>query len=56
LWGYREMFEIKNSDVISEEEKSSLLDTAYLLSIKGMKERLDEGLEAIIEDCADFEW
>lgn len=45
-----------NAVVISEEEYNGLLETIYLLSIPGMKERLGEGMNAKIEDCEDFEW
>lgn len=45
-----------NAVIISEDEYNSLLETISLLSIPGMKERLEEGLHAKPEDCVDFEW
>lgn len=41
---------------ISDEERSSMLETEYLLSIPGMKEQLDQGVIATIDDCDDFDW
>ncbi|HEY5555640.1 type II toxin-antitoxin system Phd/YefM family antitoxin [Acetobacterium sp.] len=45
-----------NAVIISEEDYNSMLETIYLISIPGMKERLDEGVELGIEGCEDFEW
>lgn len=45
-----------NAIIISETEYNSLLETLYLLSVSGMKERLKEGLNATVDDCEDFEW
>ena len=45
-----------NAIIISETEYNSLLETLYLLSVPGMKERLKEGLNATVDDCEDFEW
>ena len=45
-----------NAIIISEEEYSGLLETLYLTSNPTMKSRLDEGLNATLEDCEDFEW
>ena len=45
-----------NAVIISEEEYNSLLETLYLTSNPKMKERLEEGLKATIEECEDFEW
>lgn len=45
-----------NAIIISEAEYNSLLETLYLLSVPGMKERLKEGLNATVDDCEDFEW
>lgn len=41
---------------ISDEERSGILETEYLLSIPEMKERLDQGVEVTVEDCEDFDW
>ena len=45
-----------NAIIISETEYNSLLETLYLLSVPGMKERLKEALNATVDDCEDFEW
>lgn len=45
-----------NAIIISEEEYNGLLETLYLTSNPTMKSRLDEGLNATLEDCEDFEW
>ena len=45
-----------NVVVLSEEDYNGLLETLYLASIPGMKERLSEGLETKTEDCMEFEW
>lgn len=45
-----------NAVIMSEEDYNSMQETLLLLSIPGMKERLDEGVSATIEDCEDFEW
>lgn len=45
-----------NVVILSEEEYNGLVETLYLTSIPGMKERLLEGLHTNIEDCVDFEW
>lgn len=45
-----------NAIILSEQEYNGLLETLYLCSIPGMKERLHEGLEATQEDCEAFEW
>lgn len=45
-----------NAVVMSEEDYNGLMETLYLTSIPGMKERLVEGLETPIEECDDFEW
>lgn len=45
-----------NVIVMSEEEYNGLMETLYLCSIPGMKERLEEGKKATLEDCEDFEW
>lgn len=41
---------------MSEEEYNGIMETLYLASVPGMKERMEEGLSASVEDCEDFEW
>ncbi len=45
-----------NVVILSEEDYNGLMETLYLTSIPGMKERLAEGLNAKAEDCKEFEW
>lgn len=45
-----------NAIIISEEEYNGLLETLYLMSNPKMKARLEEGVNATLEDCEDFEW
>lgn len=45
-----------NAVILSEDEYNSLKETVYLLSIPGMKERLQEALETPLEECEPFEW
>ena len=45
-----------NAVVMSEEDYNGLMETLYLLSIPGMKERLEEGINTPIVDCEEFEW
>lgn len=45
-----------NAVIISEEEYNSMMETLYLTSIPGVKERLEEGLNAKPGDCEEFEW
>lgn len=45
-----------NAVIISEEEYNSMMETLYLTSVPGVKERLEEGLNAKPEDCEEFEW
>ncbi|MDD4565257.1 MAG: type II toxin-antitoxin system Phd/YefM family antitoxin [Eubacteriales bacterium] len=45
-----------NAVILSEEDYNGLMETLYLTSIPGMKEKLMEGLNAKLEDCEDFEW
>lgn len=40
---------------IRDGEISGMLETDYLLSIPGMKERLDQGVIAKVNDCKDFD-
>jgi len=45
-----------NVIILSEEDYKGLMETLYLTSIPGMKEKLNEGLDAKIEDCVEFKW
>lgn len=45
-----------NAVLISEEEYNSLMETLYLSSVPGMKEKLIDGVNTPIEECDDFEW
>lgn len=45
-----------NAVLISEDEYNSLMETLYLTSIPGMKEKLQEGINTPIEECEEFEW
>lgn len=45
-----------NAVLISEEEYNSLMETLYLSSVPGLKEKLQSGAETPIEECEDFEW
>ncbi|MDD3853982.1 MAG: type II toxin-antitoxin system Phd/YefM family antitoxin [Syntrophomonadaceae bacterium] len=45
-----------NVVILSEEDYNGLMETLYLTSIPNMKERLQEGLDAKIEDCEEFKW
>ena len=45
-----------NAIIISEAEYNGLLETIYLSSKPELKEQLEKGLKATIEDCEDFEW
>lgn len=45
-----------NAIILSETEYNGLLETLYLSSIIGMKEKLEYGLRADNEDYEDFEW
>lgn len=45
-----------NAILISETEYNGLLETLYLLSIPGMKDKLIDGLNTPIEDCKELEW
>ncbi len=48
----------ENGNVIlmSEEEYNGMIETMYLLSIPGMKEKLLSGMAEPIEECDEFEW
>ena len=45
-----------NAVLISEEEYNSLLETLYLSSVPGMKEKLLDGAKKPLEECDEFEW
>ena len=45
-----------NVVILSEQDYNGLMETLYLTSIPGMKERLEEGLNAKVEDCVEFKW
>lgn len=45
-----------NAVILSEQEYNGLLETLYLTSVPGMKERLLEGADAKTKDCVDFKW
>ena len=40
-----------NAVIISEEDYNGLMETLYLSSIPGMKEKIVEGLNTSLEDC-----
>jgi antitoxin YefM len=45
-----------NAVILSEQEYNGLMETLYLCSVPGMKERLTDGLNATLEDCVEFKW
>ena len=45
-----------NAIILSKTEYNGLLETLYLSSVIGMKERLEYGLKADKENYEDFEW
>jgi PHD/YefM family antitoxin component YafN of YafNO toxin-antitoxin module len=45
-----------NAVILSEQEYNGMMETLYLCSIPGMKERLENGLAASPEDSAEFKW
>lgn len=45
-----------NAILISETEYNGLLETLYLLSVPGMKDKLIDGLNTPIGDCEELEW
>ena len=42
--------------LISESEYNSLMETLYLTSIPGMKEKLENGVNTPLKECEEFEW
>ncbi len=46
-----------NGVLIAEEDWRSIQETLYLLSIRGMRESIQEGLKTPIEECSrELEW
>lgn len=45
-----------NAVVMSEEDYSGLMETCYLLSQPGMRERLTEAAREPLEESEDFAW
>ena len=45
-----------NAVLISESEYNSLMETLYLTSIPGMKEKLENGVNTPLKECEEFEW
>ena len=41
-----------NAVLLSEEDWSSIQETLHLMSIPGMKESIQEGLDTPVEDCS----
>ena len=52
---YNELINVNTKDgnavIISEEDYNGLMETLYLSSIPGMKEKIVEGLKTPLEDC-----
>lgn len=48
-----------NAIIISEEDYNGLVETLYLSSIPGMKEKIMEGMDTPLDECipeAEVEW
>lgn len=48
-----------NAVLLSEEDYSGIMETLYLVSMPGMREKLMEGMRTPLEDCVDeaaVEW
>lgn len=45
-----------NAVLISESEYNSLMETLYLTSIPGMKEKLENGVNTPLKEFEEFEW
>ena len=48
-----------NAVLLSEEDYSGIMETLYLVSMPGMRERIMEGMSTPLEDCVDeaaVEW
>ncbi|MCM1367557.1 MAG: type II toxin-antitoxin system Phd/YefM family antitoxin [Roseburia sp.] len=42
--------------VMSADEYNNLMETLYLYSIPGMKEKIENGINTDLSDCVDFDW
>lgn len=48
-----------NAVLLSEEDYSGIMETLYLVSVPGMREKIMDGMNESIEDCVDetaVEW
>lgn len=48
-----------NAVLLSEEDYSGIMETLYLVSVPGMREKIMEGMSTPLEDCVDeaaVEW
>ena len=45
-----------NAVLLGEDEYRGLLETARLISVPGMREKLLDGMNTPTEECDDFEW
>ena len=48
-----------NAVLLSEEDYSGIMETLYLVSMPGMREKIMEGMNTPLEDCVDeaaVEW
>ena len=48
-----------NAVLLSEEDYSGIMETIYLVSMPGMREKIMEGMSTPLEDCVDesaVEW
>ena len=48
-----------NAVLLSEEDYSGIMETLYLVSMPGMREKIMEGMRTPLEDCVDeaaVEW
>ena len=46
-----------NAVLLADEDWSAIQETLYLLSVPGMRESIEAGLETPIEDCSDeLDW
>lgn len=57
---YNDIINVTTKDgnviVMSEEEYNGLIETLALKSTPGMEERLEEGVQANLENCEEFNW
>lgn len=42
-----------NAVLLSEEEYSGIMETLYLVSVPGMREKIMDGMKEPLEDCVD---